>query len=226
MIAERAHRDVNVAEFKTAGLPKELDWLDISCPQDEQYILRMAVRAEGGQYLIPRELAWLYPMLIHAQVHQHQLGVDHPFCYITVRHGLVRSQTDDQWHVDGFSTKVAHLPEQNYVWTSTDGTEYADLSVDVPDDFDPLRHNINHYLEQFVTPERVSKCADKTIYCMDPYIVHRRPVSTAGTMRTFVRLSFVPIEINDINNTQNSMLPRHYTADGVAHRNTLTHYPG
>lgn len=224
MLMDRAHRNVNTREFLGAGLPLNLGKLDIECPLDEQYILRMAIRAEGGVYSIPTELNWVYPMLIQAQLMQDRMGVDHPFCYVTVRHGLVRSQTDDEWHVDGFSTKVAHVPEQNYVWSNTDGTEYADLSVHVPSDFDPLVHNINHFLAPHIRPEDVRKCDDATLYCMDPYIIHRRPVSTAGMMRTFVRISFVPIEINDINNSQNYMLPREYNHDGVAHRNSLKTY--
>jgi hypothetical protein len=43
-------------------------------------------------------------------------------------------------------------------------------------------------------------------------------------MRTFVRISFVPIEINDINNTKNLLIPRVYSGDGVAYRNRLINY--
>lgn len=39
-----------------------------------------------------------------------------------------------------------------------------------------------------------------------------------------VRLSFVPIEIDDVNNAQNPLLPRSYAHDGVAHRNRLETY--
>lgn len=118
----RAHQLVDLEGFREAGLPIEIQPLDLTCPHDEQYVLRMAVRAHGGEIILPAELEWLRGMLEVSQKCQDQLGVDHPFVYITVRHGLVKSKTDDQWHVDGFSTKVPHLPEQNYVWTSHTGT--------------------------------------------------------------------------------------------------------
>lgn len=226
MIAERAKRLVNVGEFANAGIPQRLSRLDLQCPYDHQMILRMALRVDGDAYHLPTELNWIYPMLVKANIRQSIMGIEHPFCYVTVRHGPVSTMTDDEWHVDGFSTKVPHVPEQNYVWVNSNATEYADLQVQVPDDFDPLRHNINHLLAQHITSENVRKCEDSVMYCMDPYMVHRRPVSTAGEMRTFVRISFVPIEINDIHNTQNPGLPLEYTADGVAHRNTLLTYPG
>lgn len=224
-LADRAKRLVNLDDFSDAGDPIRLVPLDLECPKARQYILRMPVRVDGGAHHVPEELAWLDGMLAEARSWQrYVVGVDHPFCYVTVRHGIVDSQTDDEWHVDGFSMKVAHVPEQNYTWCSTTPTEYVPLKVVIPTDFDPLRHNINRYLERFVDEAKVRTCLARTVYCMDPYLLHRRPKGTAGAMRTFVRISFVPIEINDIHNTQNPLLPRHYTADGVAYRNQLTDY--
>lgn len=221
MIAERAHRLVNLRDYQTAGSPCSLGHLDLTPPEEDQYILRMTIKS-GDEYLIPDELLWVKPMFLLALDHQHTLGTDHPFCYITIRHGIVKSKRDDEWHVDGFSTKVPHVPEQNYIWANMDATEYADLSVTFPDDFDPRQHNINHYLEQHVTEAR--KADDQTVYCMDPYILHRRPTSTTGTHRTFIRISFVPIEINDILNTQNPLLVRTYSNDGLTFRSQLKTY--
>lgn len=223
-IVERAHRNVNVTEFASTGVPEMLGRIDLTCPEARQYILRMPVRVDGGEYVIPDELAWLGEMFTSALAHQRSFGSDHPFCYITVRHGLVDSQTDDVWHVDGFSTKVAHAPEQNYIWCSRIGTEYTPLSVEFPDDFDPRTHNVNEFLGRFVSPSDISNCEESTMYCMDPYILHRRPLDTTGVMRTFVRISFVAIEIDDVNNTQNPNLPRQYSNDGVKFRNTLSNY--
>ena len=219
MIAERSKRMINLADFQNTGGPLSLGGLELVSPQEEQYILRMAVKAENDQYLIPEELDWVKPMFDIALEHQQEIGADHPFCYITVRHGIVKSKRDDEWHVDGFSTKVPHLPEQNYIWANRDATEYAELITHFPDAFNPREHNINHFLEKFVT--EVKKADSKTVYCMDPYILHRRPVSTTGTLRTFVRISFVPIEINDVSNTQNPLLNRTYTDDGLIFRSQL-----
>lgn len=221
MIQERSTRMVNLKDFQSAGSPLGLGRLNLSAPSDEQYILRMVVRA-GGQYQIPDELDWVMPMMKLAQEHQKSIGADHPFVYVTIRHGIVKSKRDDEWHVDGFSTKVPHTPEQNYIWANQDATEYADLNVKIPHDFDPRQHNINHYLEQHVT--EALKADSNVVYCMDPYILHRRPSSTTGTQRTFVRISFVPIEINDVLNTQNPSMPKLYTTDGLAFRSQLKTY--
>ena len=223
-IASRASQRLSLDGFANPGVPEKLRRLDLTPPAERQYILRMAIRAEGGAYLIPNELEWLKPLFFAALAHQDSLGVDHPFCYFTVRHGLVDSATDDEWHVDGFSMKVPHGPEQNYVWCSHTGTEYAALQAAFPADFDPLRHNVNHFLAGLVDNEIVGACDAQTVYCMDPFLLHRRPAATAGIQRTFVRLSFVPIEIDDTNNTQNPLLPRSYSADGVAFRNRLATY--
>lgn len=222
MLEERAHRPVSLAEFKTAGAAQNLGRADLTPPPEPQYILRMPIRVEGGMLHVPDELRWIMPMLEHAWDWQQWIGVDHPFCYVTVRHGPVISKTDDEWHVDGFSTKVEHLPEQNYIWTDTAPTEYVKLNVEFPEEFDPRQHNVNHFLQQFVDEEQVIQMKARSMYLMDPYILHRRPKAAAACeSRTFVRISFVPIEINDVNNTQNPKLPREYTADGVAFRNQL-----
>ena len=221
---ERAHRLVGLEGFREAGLPIPAGDVQLVCPFDQQYFLRMVIRAEGGDYLVPAELEWIREALEISIAQQREIGVDHPFVYVTVRHGLVNSQTDDAWHVDGFSTKVPHLPEQNYVWTNHTGTECADLAVEFPSDFDPRVHNVNKYLERFVSPENVMALNPGTLYIMDPYMLHRRPPQTAGMVRTFLRISHVPIEINDVNNTPNPLLPREMSGDGVAFRNKLIPY--
>jgi hypothetical protein len=224
-IVERAARIVSLKEYGNAGNPIEVSSIPtVDCPLPEQYILRMAVRADGVALGIPEELHWIFPLYHEALMHQIcVIGVDHPFCYITVRHGEVRSRTDDEWHVDGFSTKIEHVPEQNYIWSDCHPTEYADnLKVSFPEDFNPSEYNVNTYLQHFIW--NVSVCNPKTLYCIDPYILHRRPKVAYGAMRTFARISFVPIEINDINNTPNPLSPRQYTKDGVSFRNKLKHY--
>lgn len=223
-IIERAKRDVSVSEFENNVEPIELSKIDVNCPYDTQYILRMCICDDGINYNIPDELKWLTPLFIEAMTHQlNAVDVEKQFCYITVRHGLVTSVTDDEWHVDGFSTKISHVPEQNYIWTNSIPTEYTNVSVKFPDDFDALKHNVNHFLQEHIT-EEVKQCKENVLYCLDPYILHRRPSISTGTKRTFVRISFVPIIIDDVNNTQNPLLPQKYINDGVAFRNKLETY--
>ena len=224
-IKDRAKKVVSVKEFKNAGKPLNIKEIDLEIPNEEQYILRMVVSVNGQDFYIPKELDWIKPLFNEALKHQREvIQVTHSFCYITIRHGLVKSKTDEEWHVDGFSTKITHIPEQNYTWCNKIGTEYSDLNIEFPNDFDPNKFNVNLFLEKHINKNNIHKCKEKTLYCFDPYIVHRRPIESENTIRTFVRISFVPIEINDINNTQNKLLQRLYTEDGVAKRNTLIKY--
>lgn len=224
-IQKRAKRIVSVEEFKQAGKPLEIKNIELKTPIEEQYILRMVVCINGKDFYIPKELEWIKPLFNEALKHQQNIiQVTHSFCYITVRNGLVKSKTDDEWHVDGFSTKITHIPEQNYIWCNTLGTEYSDLNVNFPDDFDSNKFNVNLFLKKYINKNNIYQCKEKTLYCLDPYIIHKRPIESENTIRTFVRISFVPIEINDINNTQNKLLPREYTEDGVSFRNNLIEY--
>ncbi len=219
----RTHHNVSTSFFEDCGSPINIGHLELHCPEDTQYILRMIIRCDGGNYIIPQELDWVMPIISLSIKHQKQIGVDHPFCYVTVRHGLVSSTTDDEWHVDGFSTRIAHTPEQNYIWSNVSPTEYAEnLKVTFPNDFDPLKHNVNTFLEKHIT--KINQCDENAVYCCDPYILHRRPTVDTNIRRTFVRVSHVPIEIDDIKNTQNDHLPRLNTKDGVSFRNTLINY--
>lgn len=224
-LKDRAKRIVSTKEFENTGTPVATTSLELLCPYQEQKILRMAVRVDGGEYKIPEELNWLLPMFEHVKAYQeNEIEVEHSFCYITVRHGLVDSVTDDEWHVDGFSTRITHIPEQNYIWTNNSGTEFVDLNIDFPKEFNPIFHNVNLFLEDFVIPSEIQQSKENTVYVLDPYILHRRPTETKQKERTFVRISFVPIEINDINNTQNPLIPRNYTKNGVSFRDSLKKY--
>lgn len=171
-ILNRSHRILNLFEYQDTGLPTILGKLDLQCPFDDQYILRMAICVDGGLIQVPDELEWIRPMLYLALDDQALAGVYHPFIYVTVRHGIVRSQTDDEWHVDGFSTKVPSIPEQNYIWSNKNGTEYVPIRVHFPADFDTRIHNVNHFLQQFVNQDEIMQCEDDDIgeleFALDP----------------------------------------------------------
>lgn len=139
---------------------------------------------------------------------QYHYGIRTQFVYITVRSGPVVSVTDDLWHVDGFSMRVPHPPEQNYIWSNCHGTEWLDQEFVLPSDFDPMRHNIHQYFQDRARPENIRVLEPHVLYGIDPYVVHRRPQVPAGVFRTFFRISFVPIEIEDDTCTVNPYLPR------------------
>lgn len=225
-IEDRARTALNLDQYSGINSPEKLGYLDLDTPENRQYILRMLVREPFGGFKVPDELLWLKPLIEAASNHQEQMGIRQPYCHITVRHGEVTSEKDDEWHVDGFSMNVTHLPEQNYAWVNRYPTEYLERSFDIPGDFDPQKHNIHLLLQDLLGgDENVKTFDEETAYCFDPYVLHRRPQVPTGIERTFVRVSFCPMEIEDVNNTQNPLLPRDYDRDGVEEfRNQLERY--
>lgn len=210
-LAQRAHQLLDLEIYKQASTDVTSWPLELSAP-DDQYILRMMVRAPWVDgTALPPELEWIRSVLAQCDEHQRIIGVNHAFVYITVRNGLVRSIADDVWHADGFSMRKPHLPEQNYIWCDNNGTEMLNQIFDIPSDFDPLKHNIHHFFQDMADDNRIIKLQDHRLYQIDPYIIHRRPTLTMNTMRKFFRISYVPIEIENDDCTQNPLLPfRHY----------------
>lgn len=204
-----------------------MEFPELQCPFEKQNVLRCLVRTLNGDFLLPTKLYWLRPLLVEANLNQiANYKVHHPYCYITVRHGEVTSVTDDEWHVDGFSMNVTHLPEQNYIWVDKIPTEYLAKKFFIPTTFNPREHNLQWFFQDRIRSESIIKTIEeKSLYCFDPYIVHRRPKVSEGTIRTFVRISFIPIEIQDVNNSFNPMIPTNYTRDGVKDlRNNLKRF--
>lgn len=189
-----------------------------------QYILRMCVgNPSVSGYRFPTELYWVWPLFAKCLAMQKgYFSRIHPYVYVTVRSGYYHAKTNDTWHVDGFSMKKEHVPEQNYLWSNCYGTEYADHSIAIPDDFDPFKHDIHKYFQEHT--KTCQTMQDGGIYVIDPYVVHRRqPGIPNNRHRCFVRISFVPIEIQDDNCTRNPLLPTP-TYNNSDIRKTLVEY--
>jgi hypothetical protein len=228
-IANRAQKVLNLEQY-LYGNYNTLEevgkcYFDYYSTPKRQYILRMLIHSpEKELYQIPEELKWTFPFVARCYEWQKQkIKIKHPYTYLTIRRGLVTTQTDDKWHVDGFSMRYNHLPEQSYLWANNHPTEYLNVPMSIPEDFDPLKHNLHLYIQDFLKFHKnngikhlVKQANYHTIYCFDPYVIHRRPTVPAGTYRTFLRLSFSPIPIRDDNNTPNPLLPQpNFNYDGV-----------
>lgn len=209
---QRGMRLLNLKDFSSKAEATAVFESHAKPKVKEQYILRMMLRSDTLPLSIPSELKWLEPTIEKLDKLQKGHKLHAPFIYVTVRHGIVKSTTDDQWHVDGFSMRVPHTPEQNYIFTSNEPTETLVADWNIPEDFDPFQHNIHSFFTDHENcPERkpvFKTLKPNTIYAIDPYCVHRRPAVSAGTMRTFWRISFVPIEIEDDTCTPNPLFPK------------------
>lgn len=197
---------------------------DIVVPED-QYILRMMIKSPEtvDSYLIPDKLQWLAETIKRVSRVQEGSFRSQPYVYVTVRSGVVRSETDDEWHVDGFSMRVPHVPEQNYIWSNCYPTEVLDQQFVIPEDFNPLKHNIHTFFQDRAEQKNIKALKEKHVAIIDPYIVHRRPKVPVGTKRCFFRISFVPIEIEDDTCTPNPLMQKKvYNRTDI--RKTLVRY--
>jgi len=194
-------------------------------PPGDQYILRMPIKTPDTPLTIPDELSWIRPAIERCIDYQKIAFDVHPYIYATSRCGIVRSVTDDEWHVDGFSVRIPHVPEQDYFWCDSYPTEVLRQRFDFPEDFCGLTHNINDYFQDHADESKRESLHPGMIYCLDPYVVHRRPTVPEDTRRAFFRITFVPIPIRvDSNSTPNPLLslPRFGDEDI---RTTLRRYP-
>lgn len=222
-IADRAKTIINLSQYLEINRAEKVSFCDILSPEDSQYILRMIIREPNSDFKVPEKLKWVTPIINEANNYQKSVvKINHSFVYLTIRHGLVISEKDDEWHVDGFSMRINHIPEQNYIWSNIYPTEVVEKEFKIPENFNPLEHNIHSlFQKEDILPENIKTLEEKTIYCIDPYVFHRRPIFTKSFLRTFIRVSFVPIEINDINNTQNPLIYRKYNFNGIKFREGL-----
>lgn len=228
-LKRRGFAAVNLKQFETVNAPDYIGHVypTIVPKVDKQYVLRMLIKETHGEFKVPAELKWVNPIVSAAYNNQMRLGIKQPYCYLTVRHGIVESVTDDEWHVDGFSTNITHLPEQSYAWANLHPTEFVLKVTHIPTGFDPMKHNLQYLLQDSITTEELAySFGVGAIMGFDPYVIHRRPNVASGTRRTFVRVSFTPILIADDCNTPNPLLPTQlFNREGVKDfRNKLIRY--
>lgn len=196
-------------------------------PSNKQMILRMLVRPKYGGFYIPSSLSWLKEQILQASIVDYKLsGIKDSWCYVTVRHGLCETKTDDEWHFDGASFRTELIPERNYVWVSHTGPQYKTGHIDWPEDFNPRVHNLFSFAEKALSDSEIQTAPEREWLLFTPFCLHRRNPASNGKQRTFIRIGFTDIEGRDINNTENRLLPTpFYGRDPVkSFRNKLINY--
>lgn len=217
-IYTRSINAINLRQFNEYNHYEEICEVELLPPENQQYILRMLIKRPFQSFKVPTHIKWTAKLIDEAFRNQESMGIRQPYCYITIRSGLIESINDDVWHTDGFSMNVTHLPEQNYCWSNIYPTEFAITPIKFPDDFSPLEHNIHFYIQDYLNNNRylIEGPNINTLCCFDPYVIHRRPSIPIGVQRAFVRISFTPIEIIDDSNTINPLIPMPaYGREGV-----------
>lgn len=202
-------------KLKTLNDYKILDSLekviDVKNPiipdKKEVMILRMLVRPKYGNFIIPDELKFLEEIIYSLSEYDvKRTGIEHSWCYVTIRHGEVKSKTDDEWHFDGSSFRTDIIPERNYIWVNHSPTEYKEGNLDIPNDFDPIKHDLFSFASCQLEKNPIKTAKEKTWWLLSPFCLHKRPFIDNSKSRTFYRICFTDIEGRDINNTQNPLL--------------------
>jgi hypothetical protein len=181
--------------------------------------------SQSPNFQLPDYLLWLEKFVIECLNHESKINSCRKLGYLTIRSGPVITKTDDQWHTDGFSTKICCKPQLSYFWSDRYPTQYVEFPFELPKDFNPLKHNLFSYLNN-VLPinQEVKQVGIQSINLFDPYVIHRRQPGISNKIRTFIRYTASEIYIPDINLTQNHLLSNPQTTNGVAFRNTLLDY--
>lgn len=224
---QRSRQVLDVSHFSNPCDPHIVKTIDVTPTSERQYVLRMLVYRPLHGWALPADMEWLRPLLNAATAYQlENIGpYSDRFIYVTIRHGEVTSVSDDVWHVDGFSLRFPHVPEQNYIWASNNPMEVCSLPIDIPKDFDGMKHNIHQLFQDVIPADYVPLVMpEKTLVAVDTYHIHRRPPAIAGMMRTMVRISFVPIQIETDDCQQNPAFPVE-TFNRSDIRERLTRYP-
>lgn len=184
-----------------------LSGFDMNPPEDQQ-ILRMLVRPKYGTLKTPNQLTWLDDAIFNlSKLDEELTGIKNSWCYVTVRSGLPFPSTDE-WHFDGASLRTELIPERNYVWCSKYGFQYKMGDLGYPEDFDPQTHDMFSYAREQLKDNAILTSQVNQWYLLSPFCIHRRDPESTGHHRTFVRISFIDIEVRDLKCTQN---PRHPT---------------
>jgi hypothetical protein len=223
-IKNRYKNNISLKYFNNENEPEYIGKIDNNFKIPNHYIniLRMLISEDGKNFIIPKEINFLKYFLDVILKHQKINGFKNKYCYVTIKNNVNENYDNDVWHTDGFSMKVKHKPEQNYIFCSSNPTEYVLQKIKFPIDFNPQIYNVHKYIQKRIV-NKIMKIDDNTLYCIDPYVIHRRP-QLKGLNRFFIRITFSNIEINDINQTQNPKFLKKYTLNGYKFREKLLDY--
>lgn len=175
-------------------------------------VLRCPIKTAGsGVVVLPSELAPLRPLVQHVcEIEQHAGPFQDFWCHISFERTEVQAgqhQRVPGWHVDGFQGPrlPAHRAEHSYLWADAHPTEYC-LQPFFVSHLDAGRHNIFAALEQQAHPGPVYAGLPHHVYLIDPYCVHRSPLLPEAGTRSFCRITFTELELEDADNTRNLSL--------------------
>lgn len=161
--------------MKVGDAPVDLGPLDIACGEF-MFVQYMPVVMPGQGVRIPESLKPFTDMVYRAH------WFDWHYVYLTVKNLYVTRDSRGRpgWHLDGFQTN-----DVNYVWYTSNPTEFCVQDFDIADDCDlSVRHMTSQAMEANV---RTYPC--RHLLRLDPKVVHRVSRSPIEGYRCFAKVS-------------------------------------
>lgn len=204
--------------------PTKIGSVSLLAWKEFMHYLYLPVKLSGQRgFALPNRLDFLYELLhtVKFDLYNTDLDFDSCYIYVTAKRGYATPDNPlnrPGWHCDGFGTN-----DLNYIWWDRWPTRFAFQW------FQGVSEDHLESMEQFdrQIDERcvVDNMQNRTLYRLNPYVVHTTPLIPAGGgMRSFLKVSVSPDRYNLEGNSHNHRLGynwRMYPRDGV--RNDTTH---
>lgn len=218
--------------FLYPAIPVDIGVTSIKMDETPLRILRTPIKRAGDLNLyIPQELERFVSLLKH--VLETELIANDDYLnshgHITVEHTYIEKNNVQRvpgWHVDGFqgARQHTHSSEHSYLWCSIQPAEFC-IQPFFINHIDSARHSVFAEFERQAQDINVFSGLANHIYLIDPYIVHRSTPMKESNWRTFVRITFSDIELEDPMNTVNKMIPLAQNYESrIDHRDRLYIY--
>lgn len=208
----------NEEEFNKINLPKllfQLNKEEINLYACEELIrvLDMPIKFPGSNYRLPRELAYLKPLIQKIAANEHLINdrINDYYCYITLDKRIVKQGTTTRKegiHVDGFqgARLGKKLPiDHSYIVSNNHPTIFYNQPFEVKSDWDKTCHNYFEGFEQQKTGNSQVIYPNNSVLLIDAYCLHEAPPVIEDTFRTFLRLSYTVREFDRLGNAHNNM---------------------
>ena len=159
------------------------------------FVQYMPIKFPWSFIRIPDNLEWVQPMVDILK--ENGSWSDEDYVYLTAKHLYVTPDNIGNrpgWHIDGYLSD-----DTNYIWYNRFPTEVANGEFHLSPD-----HEMSLVqMEEQVDCTQIVTFPNYSILKLDPFTVHRSPIITEGSMRTFVKISVSKFKYNLKGNAHN-----------------------
>lgn len=213
---EQAGKIFDQSGFKYPYMPLHLGSFEIADIEKKmkENVLRLMVRKddENEPIWLPKQLLIFKDLILEAiNYHRQYYEINkNAFIYLTVRsctYDELFYKNSFSWHIDGFQgSKIKrHIIEQNIFWCNKSPTQFL-LQPFFCEGLNPSKHDINDFFDKQANDKFLINTFKNSLYCVNPYQVHRVNPKKYKGQRVFVRINFSPVVIEDPTNSLNPVL--------------------